>query len=311
MSNLVITGALGHIGSRLIRSLPDNLFEKVILIDNLFTERYSSLFDLPENQKFKFYSWDIVNSDFESLIQKDDVVIHLAAITTPEQSVENSDVVKKINFEGSCHVATSCAKKGARLIFISTTSLYAGKDRQFDEKTSAEYLIAQSPYAQTKLDAERFLADEGARSGLKFTICRFGTIFGASKGMRFHTVVNKFIWQAVLGQPLTVWSSALHQRRPYLDLSDAIRVLIFIIKNNLFDNSVYNAVTINTDVHDITQRIKRVVPDVSIKTVDSKIMNDYSYEVVCPKLLKLGFQFEGDLDRSIRETVTLLKGIHH
>ena len=30
--------------------------------------------------------------------------------------------------------------------------------------------------------------------------------------MRFHTAINKFCWQAVLGQPLTVWTTAKNQQ---------------------------------------------------------------------------------------------------
>ena len=34
--------------------------------------------------------------------------------------------------------------------------------------------------------------------------------------MRFHTAVNKSCWQAVMGQPLTVWETAYGQKRTYL-----------------------------------------------------------------------------------------------
>src|ERR1700704_5984440 len=65
--------------------------------------------------------------------------------------------------------------------------------------------------------------------GLRCVIFRFGTIAGASIGMRFHTAVNKFAWQACLGIPITVWRTALHQKRPYLSLRDAVRALAFVL----------------------------------------------------------------------------------
>ena len=40
--NLLITGALGHIGSRFIHSLKPGDFDKVVLIDNLSSQRYAS-----------------------------------------------------------------------------------------------------------------------------------------------------------------------------------------------------------------------------------------------------------------------------
>ena len=52
---IVVTGALGHIGSRLIRDLPKTFPDaEIALIDNLLTQRYSSLFDLPSEGRYQF-----------------------------------------------------------------------------------------------------------------------------------------------------------------------------------------------------------------------------------------------------------------
>ena len=53
---IIVTGALGHIGSKLIRDLP--LYFKnseIVMIDNFTTQRYTSLFNLP-NYKYKFFN---------------------------------------------------------------------------------------------------------------------------------------------------------------------------------------------------------------------------------------------------------------
>ena len=60
---LVVTGALGHIGSKLIHSIKAGMFEEVRLIDNMMTQRYSSLFNLPCGVRFKFYEDDICRAD--------------------------------------------------------------------------------------------------------------------------------------------------------------------------------------------------------------------------------------------------------
>ena len=39
----------------------------------------------------------------------------------------------------------------------------------------------------------------------KYLILRFGTIFGTSVGMRFHTAINKFCYEVVMKRPLTIW----------------------------------------------------------------------------------------------------------
>ena len=52
---IAVTGALGHIGSRLIRELPAMFPEaQIVLIDDLSTQRYCSLFNLPGDRTVSF-----------------------------------------------------------------------------------------------------------------------------------------------------------------------------------------------------------------------------------------------------------------
>jgi UDP-glucose 4-epimerase len=142
---------------------------------------------------------------------------------------------------------------------------------------------------------------------LQSIICRFGTIFGASPGMRFHTAVNKFCWQAVMRQPLTIWRTAYDQKRPYLDLADAVRAIIHIVERDLFDGSIYNILTLNATVRDLIEAIRKLLPDLNLSFVDSPIMNQLSYEVSAQRFIGRDFAFTGDLQRGIGETVNLLK----
>ena len=59
---------------------------------------------------------------------------------------------------------------------------------------------------------------------LKYNTFRFGTIAGVSKGIRFHTAVNKFCFNAALDKDINVYKTALNQYRPYLTLRDAFKV---------------------------------------------------------------------------------------
>jgi nucleoside-diphosphate-sugar epimerase len=127
--------------------------------------------------------------------------------------------------------------------------------------------------------------------------------------MRFHTAVNKFCWQAVMGQPLTVWKTALHQTRPYLDLGDAVKAITFIIQKKLYDGRVYNVVTTNSSVSSIVDIISRHVAHISVQHVDTRIMNQLSYHVSNERFRDLGFEFKGDLKQGIGKTIDLLKGV--
>jgi len=308
MKKILITGALGHIGSKFIHTIKPGNFEEVRIIDNLSTQRYCSLFNLPSKVKFKFYEDDIRKADLLKLTKDIDVVLHLAAITDAANSFDKKDEVFSVNYEGTRKVSEACLSNGCKMIFPSTTSVYGTQSEIVDENCPETDLKPQSPYAESKILAEKMLTDFG-KQGLKFITLRLGTIFGTSVGMRFHTAVNKFCWQAVLGQPITVWRTALNQKRPYLDLSDAIRAFFFIIRKNLFTNEIYNVVTTNSTVGQIIDIIKKDIPDVSINYVDSKIMNQLSYTVSNEKFKKIGFRFRGDIKKGIHETIKILKNV--
>lgn len=306
LKKIIITGALGHIGSRLIRNLPKEQIEKVIILDNLATQRYASLFDLPKNLQFKFLEDDIRTADFKKLFANEniDAVIHLAALTDAANSHERAGEVMEVNLEGLKRVANACREAGVKLFFPSTTSVYGSQASVVDE-TCTE-LKPQSPYAESKLAAEQYLLEQKS-NGLRFIICRFGTIFGWSIGMRFHTAVNKFIWQAVNGQPLSVWKTAWDQKRPYLDLSDCIQAVNFIIEHDVFEGEIYNVLTKNFAVKDIVETIKEFIPDLEVAYVDSPIMNQLSYDVNDAKFRKIGFAPQGSLRAGVKETIDKLK----
>ena len=137
-------------------------------------------------------------------------------------------------------------------------------------------------------------------------IGRLGTIFGPSIGMRFHTAVNKFIWLAVMGEPLTVWSTALNQKRPYLDLNDAIQAIRFFLAKKELNYPLYNVVTLNATVQDILEAIRRHIPKFEIQLTDSPIMNQLSYEISARRFAAEGFKSSGDLNRGIGETIALI-----
>lgn len=306
---LVITGALGHIGSRFIHDLRPGDFEKVVLVDNLATQRYASLFNLPDGVPFYFVEADIFKVDLDSLFSEADAVLHLAAITDAAGSFEIRDQVERVNHEGSEKVAKACIKARCPLIFISSTSVYGTQQEVVDESCPDTELRPQSPYAEAKLKSERMLQALGELEGLRFMIFRFGTIFGVSPGMRFHTAVNKFIWQACVGRPVTVWRTAMDQKRPYLDLGDAVRALRFTINRNIFDNQTYNVLTVNATVREIVDIVQSYIRDVQVEYVDTRIMNQLSYHVLNDRFRSLGFEFTGSLAEGIRQTVRLLRNV--
>jgi UDP-glucose 4-epimerase len=301
-----VTGALGHIGSRLIRWLPTRFpGAEVVMLDDLSCQRYCSLFNLPEAGRYRFVEADVVSADLRPLAE-DAVVIHLAAITDATNSFANAERVAHVNFGGTQRVAEACVAVGAPMIHLSSTSVYGSQKALVDEDCPASELVPQSPYADVKLREESLLRTMRAERGLRHIDCRFGTIAGPSHGMRFHTAVNKFCWQAVMGLPLTVWRTALHQKRPYLALDDAVAAIGFIIERDLFDGQTYNVVSDNLTVDGVIACIRQYIPDLQIACVDAPIMNQLSYEVSRRKFIDAGFRFRGSLTESIGATLAMI-----
>ena len=86
-----------------------------------------------------------------------------------------------------------------------------------------------------------------------------------------------------------------------------MRALLFIIKNDLFDQRVYNVLTENLTVNDIIKFIRQHIAKFDIEYVDAEIMNQLSYEVSSQRFSDQGFEFTGSIEKSIKETIELLR----
>lgn len=307
---VLVTGGLGHIGSRLIRT---GDFRKsaanLTVVDNFASERFCSLFNISPKTLLNFSRLDVRDLSADA-IHDTDVVVHLAAQTDATSSLEQREAVFANNLAGTAHMAHLAEITGARFVFASTTSVYGSQASRVDE--TSENLLPQSPYAECKMQEEQ-LVQEGIQRGLDAIILRLGTIAGPSPGMRFHTAVNKFCLQARLGEPLSVWRTAWQQVRPYLDVDDAVRAISWASTVNLPDgapsNRVFNVVTENLTVQQIVGFIEGHFGPTHIAWTDNRIMNQLSYEVSSDRLADHGFVSSGSISDAIRRTAELLAGV--
>lgn len=307
--NFLVTGALGHIGSKLIRDYAkrDDV-ELIRILDNLSTQRYCSLFNLPMDKRYQFIEGDINNKkDLRRALKDIDIVLHLAAITDAPTTIKKPKLTNKVNFVGTQNVLKESMKADVkRFIFPSTTSVYGEAEDLVDEDYK-DYKPS-SPYAESKLAAEGIIKNAYSENGLNTSILRLGTIFGPSIGMRFHTAVNKFVYLACMDKPLTVWDTALDNKRPYLGLNDAIRAFEFIEKKGK-PGELYNTLTGNYTVREIVDTIRKFIPNLKIEMTKSPILNQKSYFVSDKKIKSLGFVSKDNLSENIKQTIELFKGI--
>ena len=305
---IVVTGALGYIGSRLVPALRASFDDvDLVLIDNLSALPTCPLWALGTDRGIRFHETDVLTADLDELFDGADAVIHLAAVADAAGSFNNSGKIERINHAGTQRVAQACIRAGAALAFPSTTSVYGTASGQVAEDCDQAELNPQSPYASIKLESERMLAAFEIDSGLRHVVFRFGTVFGPSPGMKFLTAVNKFCRQAVEGAPITVWRTAMDQRRPYLEIGDAVAALSFALRNDLFDGTVFNVVTVNTTVRRVLSHISAFLPNVDVRYVESPAMNALSFSVDSGRFGRAGFLPGGNLRDGIEATIRSLQ----
>ena len=308
--NILITGVLGHIGSSLLENISKikNL-KKVYLIDNARSNNLNVLFNLKKSKrKLNFIEGDLLDDNVLKNIKENiNVVIHLASVTNAEASFKFKDLIYKNNLGIFKKICNFCLKKKAKLIHLSSTSIYGSQSSLVDE--DCDFLKPQSPYADVKLLEEKYLKKKENRK-LKYITLRLGTITGVSKGMRFHTAVNKFCYKTILKEEVPIWNNAMDQYRPYLSLSDAIKTFIYIINNNFFNREIYNVLTNNYTVREILKMIKNNNFSIRIKKTKSPILNQNSYKVSDIKIKKLKINFNKDINTDIKETLALLKRLY-
>ncbi len=306
--NLLITGCCGHIGSYLVNNIHKiNKIKKTFVIDNFYSTQINSLFNTKKKNNIKFYNLDLTKKNSLRKFNKIDYVIHLASMTNAAGSFDKKNEMYKNNINCMKNIINFCKKKNAKLIHISSTSVYGKQTSLVDETCEKQFLKPQSPYADIKLIEEEML--KKASKKINYVTYRFGTISGISTGMRFHTAVNKFCLNASIGEPITVYKTALNQFRPYLSLKDAFKVFKFTINKDLFNNDIYNALSENCTVNQIIKKIRKFKKKIKIKFVYSEIMNQLSYHVDKKKLNKKGLQLKNKISDDIKDTIKMLDNI--
>jgi len=293
--NVLITGALGHIGSKLIRSLPE--FFNICAVDNLATNRYCSLFNL--NRDINFIEDHFINIS-EDVLESANIIIHLAAVTDAVNS--SDDGIEETNvYLTKAFIDNIKQVSEAKVIFPSSTSVYGVATDVVTEDDDG-FLNPQSLYAEAKIEIENYIKS----SGINYTILRLATIFGVSPGIRFHTAINKFCYQAAMGQKLTVWKQNYDQFRPYLGLNDCSQAFCRSVLDINTDGQVFNVLSDNYKLSDIITYMKKVIY-FEVEMINTPLLNQYSYKVSSEKFKNLGFIPKDHLNSAIKNTVGLFK----
>ncbi len=303
---ILITGACGHIGSFLAENIHKiKNISKTIIVDNLKSNRFNSLYNFEKKNKLSFFLRDLNNLNALNDFHNVDAIIHCASMTNAEKSFGKEKEMYRNNLNCLKTTMKYCINRNTRLIHLSSTSVYGKQTDLVDENCEKKFLKPQSPYAKIKLIEEKLLKKNSNK--LRYNTFRFGTIAGVSRGIRFHTAVNNFCLNAAIGEKIKIYKTALHQYRPYLSIRDSFKVFKFCLEKNFFENDIFNALSGNFTVNQILNKIKKVKKKINVVYVSSPIMNQLSYHVDDRKIKNKGLILKSNIDVDIKDTLLLFK----
>ncbi|MBE6366427.1 MAG: bifunctional UDP-4-amino-4-deoxy-L-arabinose formyltransferase/UDP-glucuronic acid oxidase ArnA [Lentisphaerae bacterium] len=246
---VLILGVNGFIGSAISsRLLEDGKYE-VYGMDL----RSNYISDIINHPNFHYFEGDIqINREWiEYHIRKCDIVLPLVAIATPIEYTRNPLRVFELDFEENLRIVRLCHKYNKRILFPSTSEVYAMcDDENFDEDNSRLILgpirMQRWIYSCSKQMLDRVIWAYGTK-GLKFTLFRpfnwMGPKLDSLNSARLGSsrAITQLILNLVQGNPIQLIDGGL-QKRCFTHVTDGIECLFRIIENkdNRCDGKIIN-----------------------------------------------------------------------
>lgn len=228
---IIIFGAAGFIGTNLAISLAQDKKNKITLID-----RNASFFDLSKEHKFEnmeFYESDFIEStDFEHLLEGQEVVYHLISTTVPTTSNQHIPQELLANVVVSSKLLESCVKCGVKkVIFISSGGTVYGKQQNYPiSEDSTTYPI--SSYGIQKITIEKLLYLYKYMYGLDYRVVRLSNPYGPyQRPNGILGAVTTFTYKCLLEETIDVYGDG-KVIRDFIYIDDAINGILNIANND-------------------------------------------------------------------------------
>ncbi len=201
-------------------------------------------------------------------------IVWLAAIVGDAACQINPHLTTEINQETVKWLAENY---NGRIIFASTCSVYGQHDSLLNEQSPVNPL---SLYAQTKLQAEKYLEKENS------LIFRLGTAFGVSdpySRLRMDLAANYMTTNAIRKGKLTVFGGA--QWRPMIHVKDIGEAIVENLDRSA--RGIYNLASINIQIKDLAKIISDMT-NCKIEYTEQKFQDQRNYHVSTDKAVKDG-----------------------
>jgi UDP-glucose 4-epimerase len=236
-----ITGGAGFIGSHLCDALVAE-GKEVTILDNLSTGSKKNIAHLVG--KIKVLQGDIRDQKLvESLVEKCDLVLHMAAALGVDNILENPIESISTNFHGSEVVLNAAVKYDKRIVIASTSEIYGKNPKQPLSETDDRVIGTPQKLRWTYSDAK---ALEEAIAHFLFltkqlrgtTIRLFNTV-GPRQTGKYGMVIPRFVSAAIENTPLKVFGDG-SQSRVFCHVSDSVNAILALAGNDKTIGEVFN-----------------------------------------------------------------------
>jgi UDP-glucose 4-epimerase len=256
---VLVTGGAGFIGSNLVDRLV-NADHDVIVLDNFSTGRESSLSRSQRCPNFQLARADIRNipGSFLKRLKRVDRVVHLAALTSVQESVRDAVFTTDVNVVGTLNVLEAArVLKAERVVFASSAAVY-GTPRTFPIAENAS-ISPISPYGASKAASELYLGSFEENHGIEAISLRIFNAYGPRQTSgQYAGVISIFAKRALKGQPLKIFGDG-SQTRDFIYVSDVVDATVAALEKNL-KSRVFNVASGHeTSILELARIIQTIV----------------------------------------------------
>jgi len=262
MSNVVVTGGYGFIGSHLVSALLDR-GDTVTVFDFAKNTRDTSI-DFDRHPNFRFVQGDVtdIGSLSQALISGVDTVFHLAAIVGVKNYMDDPLRVLDVNVIGTRNVLELSRQHGTRVVFASTSEVF-GKNpnppfAEDDDRVLGSTKTARWSYSTSKAMAEHLVFAMHSAYELPVTVVRYFNVYGPRQAPIF--VVSQSVHRILNGHRPYLFDTG-DQTRCFTYVDDAVAGTLLAAESNAAIGEAFN-------IGSMTETSMREVVDLAIKTAD-------------------------------------------
>ena len=233
---ILITGGAGFIGKHLVKNILKNNFQ-VTIFDNFSNSDRESILDLIK-MGAKIIDGDITNiQEISDAVKNHEVIVHLAALISVEESIKNPSKTFHINIDGTKNVLEACKKNNIKKIVVTSSSAVYG-ECELDFKLSEETKLKPiSPYGKSKAKMEQEIIKFVSEYKMNYVILRFFNIFGLGQSSEYAGVITKFIDRIKKNESLEIFGNGM-QTRDFISILDVVNAINNTISSK--SNGIYN-----------------------------------------------------------------------